>query len=130
MEKTVKTIPLQNGKLFAIMSGNRILLYECEAEIEIVEHSAHIPALGKGRIITRRDAVLLITFEHLPKFEVDERRLSGFDFEGDHMKPDGSLMNLKFDRIQLLGDLDLTASGSCTFDLRCSWEMLDRLKRM
>ncbi|MEY8367550.1 hypothetical protein AALA24_02165 [Anaerovoracaceae bacterium 42-11] len=130
MEKTVKTIPLQNGKLFAIISSNRILLYECEAEIEIVEHSAYIPVLGKGRVITQRDAVLLITFEHLPKFEVDERRLSGFDFEGEYMKPDGSLMSLKFDRIQLLGDLDLTASGSCTFELQCSREMLDRLKRM
>lgn len=128
MNRIVKTIPVKNGKLFAVMDTRRALLYECKAEIEIVEHSEHIPVLGKGRLITKREAVLLVTFEHCPKFEVDERTISGFSFCGDSLTANGSIIKLEFDNMQLLDNLDLTSNGSCNFELRCSMAMLDKLR--
>lgn len=130
MNRIIKTIPVENGKLFAVMDSRRALLYECKAEIEIVEHSEHVPVLGKGSIITKREAVLLVTFEHRPKFEVNERTISGFSFCGDFLTTDGSIIGLEFDNMQLIDNLDLTSSGRCNFELRCSMEMLDKLRKL
>lgn len=47
MRKTlIKTLNLENGKLYGEIDGRRICMAECEPTVEIYEHSAKVPSLG------------------------------------------------------------------------------------
>lgn len=39
METIIKTIPVNDGRLYAVCNSNRYLLAKCEAEIQIIEVS-------------------------------------------------------------------------------------------
>ncbi len=128
MKRIIKTLQAINGKMYVVMAGRRLLLFECSAEIELLEESVNVPVLGKGNIIKSRNVALLITFNQLPSFEVDENSLSGFDFEGDVLKSDGCYETLVFSNCLLVDDLDLTAGGQCRFKLQCTPAMINKLR--
>lgn len=130
MKRVVKTLEAINGKMFVIMSAKRPLLFECSATIELIEDSTHIPILGRGSIVKNRNAALLITFNQQPCFEVVDKELVGFDFEGDFLRSDGIYEKLVFTNCLLDSDLDLTSGGQCRFVLQCSQAMIDKLKTM
>lgn len=130
MKRTVKTIPLRDGKLFAVMDERRVLMCECRAQVDIVERVLELPILGRGRVITNRYAVLLLTFEHRPELAIDEYSISGLDFSGDCLRQDGGIETVRFSCLELMDDLDLTTGGSCAFGVRCSQEMIDRLRKL
>lgn len=89
-----------------------------------------MPILGEGRIIDRRDVVLLITFEHAAAASVPLNALSGFRFEGEALRSDGTFEPVTFARCLLNSDLDLTEGGSCEFRVVCSQDMMDRLRQL
>lgn len=47
MKQVIKTIPVEEGKLYALAGENRYLLADCGASIEIIEDSAELPRAGK-----------------------------------------------------------------------------------
>lgn len=128
METITKVIPAENGKLYALADGNRYFLADCRARIEIVEYSDALAVLGRGRVIKRRDSVLLVTFNQQPHLPLALDALSGFGFQGDLLRRDGRYERLTFDRCLLDGDLDLTECGECSFFVECSHSMICRLK--
>lgn len=129
MERIIKSIT-GSGELYALCDGNRYKAAKCKASIEIREEAVEVPMLGRGRIIKRRYAVVLLTFDHAPTIHVNLKSVSGFSFVGDFLRKDGVCAEMRFPRCLLLSDLDLTASGECTFEIPCSNELLKRLQRM
>ena len=133
MNRITKTIPLYNGKLFAEMDSRRIKLYDCMASVDIQEHSVSAPVLGKGKVIDKRNLVLLITFDHAVDICIDGEmisRISGFSFCGDVIQQNGSYWQITFDRCLLEDDLDITDGGSCRFEVQCSQNLINELRRM
>lgn len=130
MKQVIKTILVEEGKLYALAGENRYLLADCGASIEIIEDSAELPVLGKGRVITNRSAALLVTFAHKPRFGVNLASLSGFGFQGEVLRQDGVYERMVFDHCLLASDLDLTEAGECTFEIRCSAEQLKRIRNI
>lgn len=130
MKRVIKTIPVKQGKLYVSADGSRYLLADCTATIEIVEEVAELPVLGKGKVITRRAATILITFEHNPRFTADPLTLNGFGFQGEMLRRDGIYEQIDFDHCLLVSDLDLTEAGECTFEIQCSQEQLRRLRAL
>lgn len=130
MKEVIKTIPAEDGKLYALAGENRYLLADCGASIEIVEDSEELPVLGKGRVITNRGAALLITFEHKPGFSVNLESVQGFGFQGRVLRQDGIYEKVIFAHCLLASDLDLTEAGECTFEIQCSAEMIKRLRAL
>ena len=129
MERIIKTVP-GNGTLYAVSDGSRYTAAKCEASIEIREDAAEVPILGRGRVIKRRYAVVLLTFDHAPTIHRNLDSLSGFSFVGDFLRQDGIYTEMRFPQCFLLSDLDLTESGECTFEIPCSNELLQKLRKM
>ena len=47
MRKTlIKTLNLENGKLYGEIDGSRICMAECEPTVEIYEHNTTVPFIG------------------------------------------------------------------------------------
>lgn len=127
MQKVVKTIPIEKGKLLGIVDTNRYKLADCDAKLELIEHSKNIPTLGTGNIITHRLVSMLITFNYVSRL-VDIQSLIAFGFQGDILRSDGRYETVTFDRCLLVSDLDLTDTGQCTFEVQCSPNMLRKLR--
>ena len=100
MNRITKTIPLYNGKLFAEMDSRRIKLYDCMASVDICIDDEMIS------------------------------RISGFSFCGDVIQQNGSYWQITFDRCLLEDDLDITDGGSCRFEVQCSQNLINELRRM
>lgn len=46
MKRLLVTIPCENGKLFYVSSGRRILLADCTADLKIYEHTSQTKAIS------------------------------------------------------------------------------------
>jgi hypothetical protein len=133
MKTLIKTLAAENGELYALSDSRRVLIAECEAEVRLYEHSVETPVFGRGRVINKRGAALLVTFRHKPVCPMDERFIScisRFEFQAAVLQSDASFERIRFDDCQLDGDLDLTGAGTCRFEIRCPPEVLDRLRLM
>ena len=130
MRRICKTIRGRCGKLYIVVDGNRYQLAQCRHEIELVEDVAEIQALGSGRLIKKRLATMLLTFDHRLESTMDIETATGFDFQGDFLRKDGVLENIRFSHCLLASDLDMTEGGTCTFEVECSPEMMKKLLSM
>ena len=54
MKRLVKTLTGENGQLYTVQDGNRVLLANCIPQLEIYEEVTHIPALGAGAKVKKR----------------------------------------------------------------------------
>jgi hypothetical protein len=92
-----------------------------------------VPILGRGNVIDKRYASLLVTFGHKPEnagVEDFADNISRIEFTGDVINGSGVVERLTFDNCMLDGDLDLTQAGTCVFELRCTVDMLNKLRAM
>lgn len=130
METIIKTIPVNDGRLYAACNSNRYLLAKCEAEIQIIEVSNPAGALGKGRIIVGRHASLLITYKHRDVRELDYSKVDNLEFTGNALRQDGRYESIRFGNCRLETDLDLTENGNTEFYVLCSESMIQKLRRL
>ena len=131
MRQTVeKTIRGQNGKLYVLSGGDRYKIAECEAKIEITKERDRMVALG-GDIIRRRYASILITFDHRKvNMPIPWEAVDSIGLQGEFLRKDGKYEVFDFSHLLLSSDLDLTAGGECTFEIECSDETMEKLRRM
>ena len=50
----IKTLNLQNGKLYEIIQGDRYLLANCDIKLEIYEERYNVPTLGGCGVKNKR----------------------------------------------------------------------------
>ena len=130
MNRVIKTISFTNGKLHTVKGTQRFLLTDCEATMEIVEHSQRIPILGRGNVIDKRYISMLVTFNHMPNTAIDFGTMESIAFTGDAVRQDGYIETLTFNNCLLVSDLDLTDSGACKFEIQCSKQMMNKLRQL
>lgn len=130
MQVIIKTILVDNGNLYAICGNNRYLMAKCKAEIQIVEDSKAVPALGSGKVIAGRHALLMITFAHKDVRTIDADTIDRIGFQGDLLRKDGRYERMDFGCCELDSNLDLTDDGTCEFSIRCSPETIRKLRYM
>jgi hypothetical protein len=133
VEIASKIVSVDAGKLYASSDGRRVLIADCSARVEVREHLVKTAVLGRGRVVTNRSLVLLITFDHRPDCPTDDdfvRSITRFEFQGRGSRADGVEVELAFDNCLLDGTLDLTAAGECQFEVICTPRMLARLRGM
>lgn len=126
MKRLVKTLAGENGQLYTVRNGNRMLLAQCVPKIEIYEEIAHIPALGAGAKVKKRHVSLVLCGEPEMTREVDTeffQKVTGFDLSADFQRTDGVFETLFFDAL-IPEEIDL--DGDWTFWMQDNPEMLKR----
>lgn len=129
MERVVKTVPVERGKLYVTGAGKRYLLADCRAEIELREELIDVPMLGRGRAVKRLPSVVVITFDHEPKTEPDWSRIEAIGLAGEVLRCDGCYLSLDLPRCELLSDIDLSAGSECKFAVPCTPELLRLIRQ-
>lgn len=76
--------------------ANRYLLANCEAEIQIIEVSNSVSALGKGCIIVDRYASHWITYNHRDVREVNFVKVDHMGFARKALRQDGRYETFAF----------------------------------
>lgn len=130
MERIVKTVPVERGKLYVTGAGKRYLLADCRAEIELREELIDVPMLGRGRAVKRLPSVVVITFDHEPKTEPDWSRIEAIGLAGEVLRRDGCYMSIDIPQCSLLDDLDLSEGSECRFEVPRTPELLRVLRQV
>ncbi|GFI33094.1 hypothetical protein IMSAGC013_04501 [Lachnospiraceae bacterium] len=102
-KRMIKSIPLEQGELYGIISGRRILLAKCNPRVEIMEHSTNVPILGAQsyQIKKRHIAIVLCPSPDAAR-EIDEaflQTVTRFELSADMQRTDGIFENLIFDAL-------------------------------
>ena len=115
-----KKLEVESAMLFSVQLGQRHLINECDASIEIREVIDSLPPiLGKGKQIKKRDIVLLITYNHKPDI-LDIDSIDRIEFSGEIVKSDGVRENIIFDTCIPEDGWNISCEGRCTVEVRCS----------
>lgn len=129
MQRIVKTVPVERGKLYVTGGGERYLLADCRAEIELCEELIDVPMLGRGRAVKRLPFTVLITFDHDAKKEPDWPRIEAIGLQGEILRRDGCYLSLDLPRCELLSDIDPSAGSECKFAVPCTPELLRLIRQ-
>jgi hypothetical protein len=119
MRTLIKTLTGESGEIYAIRSGQRILLAKCEPEIRVYEHSQRVSALGvRSYRVKTRSEVTVICAEPECTREVDAHFLQGvsrFELAVDLQTASGDFRRFTWDaaptEIDLRGDWEFEVIG-------------------
>jgi hypothetical protein len=133
MKCLYKSFKAFNGKLFAIMNGQRILIAECSPRIEVWKHTNELPILGKGSGIKAYKISIVFCEDdnsELKKY-VDMDKLMGissFELVTDVLKENGEEMVHM--QLKNMTQTDIELYGDWTFNLDVveTNEILQKLK--
>lgn len=129
MQRVIKQVNTDKGKLYCVKGTSRYLLSDCSASIEIIEESKNIPVLGRGNIIHRRCLSMLVTFNHQVN-QIPLERIDSIGFKGDFIRNDGRIVSIQINQCLLVSDLDLTSAGTCTFEAICTEDTMRLLNEL
>lgn len=124
MEKTTKSIFIDNGTLYAVRGESRYKLADCKARIEVCKSVSKLPMIG-GTKVDRRYLTVLVTFDNLAS-NIDER-VSLVQFKGEALRQDGFIEELFFNRCLLMSEWDPEMKGECKFEVQCTAEEARKL---
>lgn len=128
MKKLRKILTFENGELYTVTSGRRILLARCEPMIEIFEQSSNIPAIGAGGYKVKKYHMAIILCDDLDTTRnVDEdflRAVTGFELYADIQRQDGVFENIVFDN---LTPTEIDLDGEWKFEINGQPELVKKL---
>jgi hypothetical protein len=118
MRTLIKTLSSENGEIYAVTDGRRVLLARCKPKIEIYEHSRAIGVLGSrdGRVKTHANAVVICPDPDATR-EIDAdflRAVSRFELIADIQRGDGVFERIVFDA---LAPDEIDLGGDWIFEL-------------
>lgn len=127
MKRLIKTLTGENGQLYTVQDGNRVLLARCTPKLEIYEEAEPIRIMGASGKVKKRHVSLVLCGEPELTREVDTeffRMVTGFDFSADFQRTDGVFETLFFNAL-IPEEIDL--DGDWTFWMQDNPEVLKRL---
>lgn len=127
MKRLIKTLTGENGQLYMVQNGNRVLLADCIPKLEIYEEITPIPIKGKRGVVKKRHISFVLCGEPELTREVDTgffRTVKRFDLAADFQRTDGVFETLFFDAL-IPEEIDL--DGDWTFWLQDDTERLKKL---
>lgn len=118
IKRLIKTIGLENGRLYCVVGAKRFCLAECEPKIEIYEHSTHVNSVGAMRYSVKKRHITIVLCEN-PELtrEVDEEFFRGvirFELTADMQRTDGVFEVIRLDNL-IPNEIDL--DGEWQFEL-------------
>lgn len=127
-KRIIKTIHLEQGELYGIIGGRRILLAKCNPRVEIMEHSTSVPMLGaQSYQIKRRHIGIVLCPSPDTAREIDEvflQTVTRFELSADMQRTNGIFENLIFD-VLIPREIDL--DGDWIFEVAEQSEAFKRL---
>lgn len=128
IKRLVKTLMLENGKLFGTVGDQRVTLAYCEPRVEIYEHQQDIPVMNKRSYSVKKihaAIVLCPTPETTRTVDAEYlSRISHFELSADTQRQDGIFEALRLD----LSPLEIDLDGDWEFELVGSPELIRKLR--
>lgn len=101
VQRLVKTITCENGNLYSVIDGRRILLATCSPRIEITEQSANVKSIGVHGFNVKKNYITLVlcnTPGLTKELDMDFwNKVTGFGIEADIQRTDGIFEKMYFD---------------------------------
>jgi hypothetical protein len=126
MKRLVKTLTGENGQLYTVQDGNRVLLANCIPRLEIYEEITPIPVKGRRGVVKKRHISLVLCGEAEMTREVDTgffRTVKRFDLSADFQRMDGVFETLFFDA---LIPVEIDLDGDWRFEALDNPELLKK----
>ncbi len=120
VQRLVKTITCENGNLYSITDGRRILLAACSPRIEITEQSVNVKSIGVRGFSVKKNYITLVlcgTPGLTRELDMDFwNKVTSFGLEADIQRTDGIFEKIYFDNaipqeIDLDGDWVFEVTG-------------------
>lgn len=131
MVTLLNTLISEEGALFSIAHGRRVLFAHCKPEISIYEKSTRIPVLGAsgGRMKTMRFTVALCgDMDFTGRAEVETlQKIERFELTADITRNDGVIERFYFHNISLT---EINPDGKWEFELYATEEQKKTLSEM
>lgn len=127
IKRLIRTLRLEEGKLYGTVGDQRIALACCEPRVEIYEHRQDIPVVNRHSYGVKKihAAIVLCPTPETTRIVDAEylSRVSRFELSADIQRQDGIFEALRLDLEPTEIDLD----GDWTFELSGSSELIKRL---
>lgn len=132
MRKTlIKTLNLENGKLYGEINGRRICMAECEPMVEIYEHNTTVPFIGSVSYGIKKHHITIIICDNMQQTnDIDEKILSSvsrYGISADIWRKDGIFESITFDNI-IPTEIDL--DGAWKFEADVDARLLRKLMQL
>lgn len=106
----IQTLLFENGELYGIVRGRRILLAQCDPKVEIYEHSTDVPMPGMQRYrVKKRQTGMVLCPSPDTTRQIDEgflRAVTRFEVFADIQREDGIFEKIRFDNL-IPNEIDL-----------------------
>lgn len=124
-KRLVKRIPFENGKLYGIIDGRRLLLAECEPEAELYEITTVVHAIGiSGYPVKKHTTGIVLCPSPTVEITVDLLgKISCFELTADYLREDAVLENIDFSN---LIPVEINLDGDWKFEIP-DYSLLKRL---
>ena len=103
IKRLIETLLLEDGELYGIVRGRRVLLARCEPKVEVYEHSTDVPVLGaQGYREKKRQIGMVLCPSPDTTRRVDEdflRTVTRFEVSADIQREDGIFEKIRFDNL-------------------------------
>lgn len=116
----MKTIYCEQGKLYTVTDGRRVLLARCSPKLEIMQQESQIPAVGRDYKVKKIQNVLVLCADMDFTRQVDGdflRTVTKFELAADIQREDGIFEKLRFDHL-MPDEFDLDGEWKFQADMR------------
>ena len=127
MKRLLKTIQGENGELFALIDGNRILLANCKPSFELFEECVSVPILGTSYKVKSYKFVIVLCDDlaYTREVSIDYfRKVKGFDLVVDIQRTDGVFEVIKLNNII---PTEIELDGQWRFEVTKDKELINKI---
>ncbi len=122
----IKTLQGNNGEIFILKGGRRMLLSSCSLEIRIYEDATEIPTLGRNAQVKTYHAALTVCEDINDKVDVSDLDTGYFEIQTDIETRYNQIERVLLDK---LAAVELINLDEWTFDI-IDMKMIKRLLEM
>lgn len=130
IQRLLKTLHCEQGKLYTIVEGRRILLARCRPKLEILQQESSISAVGRDYKVKKLHVALALCADMDFTRQVDPdflQTVTRFELSADIQRTDGIFEALQFGH--LMPD-ELELGGEWSFEVGMQPEETRRLLTM
>lgn len=131
MTTLLNTLFSEEGELFTIGQGRRVLFAHCRPQISLYEKTAQVPVLGESgyRKKSMRFTVALCGDTEFTSNAVEEtmQRAERYELTADLLRNDGIVERFYFHNVSLV---EINAAGEWEFELNVTDEQIQKLSVM
>lgn len=127
MKRLLKTIQGENGELFALVDGNRVLLANCKSRFELFEERVDVPILGTSCKVKSYKFVIVLCDEldYTREVSIDYlRKVRGFDLTTDIQRTDRVFEVVKLNNII---PTEIELDGQWSFEVTTNKELINKI---